>query len=253
MYEQELKRLQEHLSGGFANPCEAGHGVHHTKIVGLPNGEPFEIFDWTLYADTTGYCPADDAVSQSIDLGGGWEAHISEVANRVLQFGRPGVVLDIGAHVGWYASLAMRWGWPTLAVEANLDCCAVLERNLKFRPIVPVYIAHGWIGEKSLPFHDDLQIQLLKADIEGNELYVYQVFAEHFHKHSIEYAIFEISPVFNNSYPELIGNLLNDGYRGFRIDQAGKHDEWTRDTVEEKLLEHPQIDMVFVAPGNELP
>lgn len=248
----DLSRLKQHIEGGFVNPCQTHEGHHLMKIIGIED-YPFDIFCWDKYKDTKGYCPADDAVSQSIDVGGVWEAHVTKVFDQILSQESEGIVVDIGAHVGWYACRAVRAGYPTLAVEANNACISLLTENMDqwAKDGTEYEICRGWIDDLVAPYIYRQKIHLMKIDIEGNEQFAFKIFEHAFGFQQVDYCIMEVSPVFNLSYEGLIRRILSMGYRCWRIDQQDNHNEWTEENFVNKLADYPQVDVVFKSPGAE--
>jgi len=64
----------------------------------------------------------------------------------------PGPVLDVGAHAGEFALLALNRGRAVYAVEPDPDALACLRRNLAGRESVSVIDALVWNAEKELTF-----------------------------------------------------------------------------------------------------
>lgn len=246
----ELDDLAAHIGeGGFTNPCEANHGEHATK--NIYTGNTMTVFDWQLYANTVGFCPGDDAISQQIEREGFWERHVSEMAMQILDQKNHGdsLFIDVGAQIGWYSVMALQRGWPTLAIEANDECARVLTMNAeRHAGGTPFALCQRWMGPTLHAYDGQTKIKLLKCDIEGSEEHAFHVFQNHFRAWMIDYAIMEISPVFNDSYPAMITELLDMGYTAYRIDQLHKHDRWTLENLEEKLAEFTQVDLVFTSP-----
>ena len=245
-----LESLEKHIAGGFTNPCESHQGAHIMKTIGIEE-YPFDIFCWDKYIDTEAFCPADDAVSQALDTSGMWESHVTELFDQIIHQPDDGIVIDIGAHVGWYACRAVRAGRDTFAVEANKNYVQLLQNNLDMWATdtgAEYQVCRGWVDELTAPFVYPLNVKVIKVDIEGNERFAFRTFETAFKDNTIDYAILEISPVFNAFYLDLIRALFFYGYQCFRIDQKGDHDEWTVDNMNEKLEEFPQVDCIFISP-----
>ncbi len=64
----------------------------------------------------------------------------------------PGPVLDVGAHVGEFALLALNRGRAVYAVEPDPDALACLRRNVAGRESVTVIDALVWNAEEELTF-----------------------------------------------------------------------------------------------------
>jgi hypothetical protein len=75
------------------------------------------------------YDHGQDAVTEALDKQGVWEAQETTVAVDILAT-TPGVVLDFGAHIGWYTVLAgIFGGHPVVAFEPDAATITALAAN----------------------------------------------------------------------------------------------------------------------------
>jgi len=215
--------------------CELGHTRHETRIVhvtldgptkvrecpSFPDPVEFEmaIFRHELYGHHPGqYCPAIDDLSRSIDRNGVWEGCETRLAIDVLK-STDGWMVDFGAHIGWYSLLAGACGRKAFAVDMeaeNLACLAAsMDTNRwEYRAL------RATIGEHSPQFdlrrREDMSeepVSLWKIDIEGSEIHALRGPLLGRARH----ILIEISPCFNDTYPDVLHRLLDTGYDLFEV------------------------------------
>lgn len=197
-----------------------------------------EVFDWQKYSNTEGLCPADDIVSRSLVEQGVWEAYETLLMLDILK--EPGNMVDVGSQVGWYSLIAALKGSKVTAYDALKENISILNSSSKLNKL---YITSHqlWIDEEVQ--EQPLQpIRFLKSDIEGNEQYVFQMYKRSFEAGTIDFALLEISPCFNDSYPRLIKDILNCGYEVYQV--PGKRWEHTEEFSQnplETLRKYPII------------
>jgi hypothetical protein len=193
--------------------CQAGHEHHQSKIVSvILDGQPavpdlpeiphewactwdMHVWDIDLYMGQTGiYCTGQDETSLSIASQGIWEGFETLAALEILQ--TPGLVVDVGAQVGWYTMLAAVNGCDVIAVEADPENVRLLEKNTA--QFEHVEIVHGWVGETTGPAYPE-PTRLLKVDIEGLEREAVRVFWPALVLHDIDWVMLELTPSFPRS------------------------------------------------------
>lgn len=248
--------------------CQAGHphherlridlnldGPHHglPDIPGIPDYLAhvmrFEVYNYQLYRDTTGYCTGDDVVSFSIYTQGVWEGFETLLELDILHRGdRNNLVLDFGGHVGWYSTLAAMDGYKVTAFEIDAENIDVLMHNAALNGVGEnVTAVNLWVDEHSPPLVVDERVEFLKCDIEGNEQHAYAMTADLFREQRVNYALLEISPVFNNSYPALIETIADLGYRPYLVPgKRWEHSDAFGEAPLDTLQAHCEI------PRNEL-
>lgn len=214
--------------------CQRGHDSHDTLLtqVKLSDVHGFrdlpqvpahlaidfdiEVWDWTKYPD--GYCPAHDAVSETIDTLGIWEPAETALVLDACRGVDDSCVLDFGAQVGWFTLLAALSGVPVLAIEADPECARLIERNAARNGVTDfVEVECARITGDSPLLRTDKQVRLLKADVEGAEKDVARVVWPLIEGHQIDYLLLEVSPVFDDYYGALITRLARAGYTAYLI------------------------------------
>lgn len=234
-------------------PCHQRHDYLTVDIdlTGVPKNLPdvcsftkypqhfkLNVFDYQKYANTEGLCPADDIVSKSLAEQGVWEAYETLLMLDVV---RPGdKMVDIGSQLGWYSIIAALSEAKVTAYDALKDNINILKANAKLNK-VDIVTNQFWIDEQIQP--QPIQtIRFLKSDIEGNEQYVFQMYKQSFEAGMIDFALMEISPCFNDSYPKLIHNIIKCGYDVYQM--PGKRWEHTEEFSQsplETLKKYPVI------------
>lgn len=222
------------------NTC--GHSVHEKMLLSVSLkgknpilldvpafGKEFEmyfnlfVYDWKLYRNTVGYCAGDDVLAQSVELQGVWEAFETLLFIDILKRGNgKNLVIDIGANVGWYSVIAGRMGYKVKAHEGDEEIAEVLKLNGRLNEF-EMELDGEFIStlSKRVIAPLDGEVEFWKCDIEGSELSAFRKYEDYFKEKKVKYAMFEISPVFNDSYPVLIKSIQECGYKVFKVPQKG--------------------------------
>lgn len=191
--------------------CVFDHGIHATKTVDTVQG-PMVIFDWERYFRQVGWCPGQDDVSRTLDLYGMWEQPDYERWLTTLSDTAPGVVVDVGAHIGWYTRPARLAGHDVLAVDWDAERRRVHWLN---EPSTHFLSMEGLRPVSAQPWSQDV---FLKVDIEGREDDAIAATLPWWENRQIHTALLEISPVFEDYYPTMLGRLRAFGYRAELVD-----------------------------------
>lgn len=201
------------------NLCQAGHETHDSEVVQTQYG-PFHVWNWRKYGGFPNYCTGQDDVSMSLDLYGNWErpdiARMREILTE-----KPGVVLDFGAHIGWYGAQAAALGCDVVTVEADPENQRLLRENIEGYDVM-WYPQLEWVLGAMIPAWIQ-QVRFLKSDVEGAEDQVINLTRHLWADRKIEHALLEISPVFKDYYPALVDELASYGYKPYIIKGD---DEW---------------------------
>lgn len=248
-----LARLKRPTADDFYAGCQAGHRVHTrvtvpVRLDGQPHGIHdvpavprrlsramiMEVYDWRRYfrVDMAGvpyqrfdcYCSGQDIVSYSIDVQGVWEGHESVLVLDILAQGEPnGIVLDFGAHLGWYSLLAATSGYQTAAFEADPQHIETLSRNAEINGIAEkIHLYHCWIDQDAPELVADTEeVQLVKIDIEGAERWAVRMIDPLLGQRKINYLLIEVTPIFNDSYPALVEKIAGYGYDVYLVPHKG--------------------------------
>lgn len=194
------------------NQCEAGHDSHDTMIVPTELGD-MRIYDFEQYMGFDGYCSGQDDISRTLKLYGRWEVDETAIANRILREGnRNDVFIDVGAHIGWFGRLASKYGYYTMAYEADAENIQLYRENNPKAVVTRHWFEAG--NKVGMPWNGN--VELMKIDIEGAEQYAIDYFADIMHL--VQNILIEISPVFNDSYPALVDRLYDMGFTAFNMD-----------------------------------
>ena len=197
------------------NVCEAGHRKHIRTQTSTAQG-PFWVWDWDTYSGYRGYCTGQDDVSRTLLLYGKWEEQEGDRMRAIL---RPGdVFLDFGAHIGWFSIMAANRGAVVHAYEGDAENLDLLRINARLHNVASQVTAHAlWVGEGTKT--EDLHlpsgpIRLVKIDLEGNEQYAVGALLPALDR--IEHIAMEVSPCFNDSYPDIVAVLEAHGFQTWR-------------------------------------
>lgn len=229
--------------------CLVGHDAHVTRLVPCDRGR-MHVFAWEFYADAGNYCTGDDEVSKAIDVNGGWERNETAVIGDLFARTTPGVVLDLGAHVGWYSVFAAQHGHQVLAFDGSAEHLRALTANVKLSHcadrLTPVL---GWLDDttKALDVLPDVDVSFVKVDVEGKDSEAVRVIAPLLEARAIGAVLVEVSPVFGSDWRVAFDGLTGWGYHPWLVPDgnvdspaaetrarpvaAGAMDEWPQRSV----------------------
>lgn len=226
------------LAGGSMR-CQAGHTGHASQSVEIVLDGPTAVPDfpsiprehsceWTMHVWDTEhymgqhgvYCTGQDEASLSIASQGVWEGFETLLALELLDMSdKDGIVVDIGAHVGWYTMLSVVCRRRVVAIEADPENVQLLAHNSFGRGVETV---HGWIGEATPPVDIDEQVRLVKVDIEGLEREAIRVLKPMLRRQAIDWLMLELTPAFPGSDCGGIVRALNNlGYGTYLVPTKG--------------------------------
>jgi len=181
------------------------------------------------------YCPAQDIVSRSIDQTGLWEPYESALVVDILTPGDGvGVVLDFGCQVGWYTALATHLGYEVAAIDVNTENLALTHSNA-LGPFADVYL--GVVDEHAPLLDPEMLVRVAKIDIEGAEQWAIRMLSPTLQARNVAYLLMEVSPVFNDTYPDLVEQVCGYGYDTFVI----PHTAPRVDNPLETLMKYPLV------------
>lgn len=284
----QLQELKKPDKDTMFLACQVHEGSHDTKQVGVnlegqlpildlpPVPEHLAthfdmfVYDWPEYFVTemgnetmpkftkdgkTLYCPGQDIISYCIDRQGTWEGYETLLMLDIFSEDNSDLVIDFGSHIGWYSLLAAKWGHDVVSVDTSDENMALYERSMnlgdKLKDAKNVTTVLGQIDKDAKKIKaTDENVQLLKCDIEGYEPEAFEMTKELFEKKKIKYAIFEISPVFNDKYPKLTEDICKLGYDVYQIPSKGwEHtDEFAQEPLK-TTIEHCNLtDQVASVP-----
>lgn len=200
------------------NLCQAGHLEHDRRSAPTYLGD-LTVYDWDKYKGYNGYCTGQDDISQTLIKYGKWEHPETLMIKKLLNSGdRNCPVWDFGAHIGWYSILAGQLGYPVAAFEGDAENVDVLKINAKNRGVEKrLMVFPEWVGgtSKKIGLQEGMDIELVKADVEGNERFVIAMIDDWLKARRIKNLFIEISPCFNDSYPALVAHIEECGYRAY--------------------------------------
>lgn len=220
------------------NVCAAGHASHETtwqqvvlrgqsavhEYPPIPEHLAREfwlkVYRHDLYCGFSGYCPGQDDVCLGLACNGIWEGYETLVMSQILHEGdRRQRVLDVGAQLGYYTMLAASYGYEVVAVEGHEESLQHLLESAERNGWGDLVDARAlWLDADTAPSSwPPGEYLLLKADIEGAEQHAVRWCRDLFVERRLRYALLEISPCFNGSYPELVEWILGCGYDAYML------------------------------------
>lgn len=216
--------------------CQRGHTHHPERVVSVDLGGPTPYHDytpiperlavgwdmriWDQTPDTDArYCPANDAVSDTIASLGVWEPRETVLALTVLSSVDDPLVVDFGSQVGWFSLLALACGAHVVAYEADADNADLLEASVRWTGNNPDWsprfdLRRQRVGPTSTAL-PPVAVRWAKADVEGAEGDAVRVLWPSIEAGLVDHLMVEVSPCFAGYYGRLVAELMDAGYEAF--------------------------------------
>lgn len=221
--------------------CQRGHDSHSSVRVDVSLDGPTAYFDYppiphylarnltmqvwdpAVYpVDGGPYCPAHDAVSETIVSHRVWEPRETCLTLDVCQsathpVGGRALFMDFGSQLGWFSSLAASCGLNVHAWEADEDNARMTWDNAVANEEAPnqdVTVSMGVTARigPDTPVQPPSPVRMVKADVEGAEADVVRILQPSLAAGLVDYLLLEISPIFHDGYPQLVVDLCELGY-----------------------------------------
>lgn len=204
------------------------HGYHDLPQIPSILRRRFDMMIWDPEAypvDGGPYCPAHDAVSETIVSHRTWEP--TETILTLLACSRADpahTFVDLGAQMGWFSLLAASCGLRVYSFDADPECISLLTSSASLNGwqdrIVPTHLR---LTSDTLPL--DLQlspsppshIAMAKVDLEGAEDAGIDFLFPYIRAGQLDYLLLEVSPVFADYYPSLVSRILDQGYWAYHL------------------------------------
>jgi hypothetical protein len=223
--------------------CKRGCTEHPTRTVDIHLGGPTAYADYTPIPERFAcdftiecwdtdlmpvdhdplWCPAHDAVSETLIALGVWEPQNTVVLMLAWEACGPETwFIDFGSQVGWFSTLAAASGLNVLAYEADAECVDMTFRNIGNVTSSDTHLQV--IHERLDDGTEQLEVDGLagmsivaKIDIEGAEEHAIRTLGLTIDAYQVPYILMEVSPCFNDSYPELVTSLMDRGYHAYNM------------------------------------
>lgn len=234
--------------------CDQNHPHHPTLTTAVKLGVPHLFHDYPpipkrfemaflldVFDDKLdrrrGYCPAFGSPGQTIRTHSIWEPPETLALLLCSERWPNHLFFDFGANVGYYSVMMGLRGHDVIAYDGDEDILRVLKRNMgRVGQTVTGWIASDqWIDEgfSINPFHGVGAIA--KMDIEGSERYAVDAMMPYIDQ--VDAILIEMSPVFNDSYPDIARDIMAAGFIAAYMPDKEKPPK-PRDTLEEFETEH---------------
>lgn len=202
--------------------CEAGHSSHKKKIVATRIG-PLYVYDCDSYPhDIDGYCNGKDDISRTLIEKGSWEdgetTEIISLLSKNRDYAEKQRIIDFGCHIGWYSIIAADMGFSVEAFDNDAENLLMLSKNAEL---------HG-VGRRIKEIQLDIkegaehyfevkpEVELIKMDLEGSERFAVDLILPLLEARCVKHIHMEVSPVFNDSYPELVQKIRKYGFLTYK-------------------------------------
>ena len=219
------------------------HPVIVSKVL-MPGVGPLEMdtYDCDQFEGIPTYCPGNDDVSRTLHLYGHWEPLGSAWVSEILT-DSAGLVIDVGCQIGWYSLMATMLAHPVLAIDAVAEHVEMTKATLDMNGKMAATCL-AWLDDDTPEVNGEgaPMVTLMKVDIEGAERHALRVFNPLIEARKIKNITLEMSPVFNDSYEEIIRYLDAKHYSIFSLDNR-RH--LTRSDAIAMLKSVPQFDLLF--------
>lgn len=229
------------MSSWAAIECQRGVGhMHHSRTVHVDLAQPhgyrdcpqvptrlaasFDLVIWDPArhpVDGGPYCPAHDAVSETIVSHGIWEPRETILAAQVCSTAEPdSLMFDLGAQLGWYTVLAATMGLHACAVDGEAANLELLERSALLNGL-DVLLLEDRIGPGTEPLEmvDGAEVRFAKVDLEGADADGVRMLWPYVEAGLLDHLLVEVSPVFvpGPHYPDLVCRIIDAGYEAYRL------------------------------------
>lgn len=248
---------------------DAAHGYFDYAQVPRRLHTEFDLLVWDPEehpVDGGPYCPAHDAVSETIVSHRVWEPRETILALQVLSTAEKGqLMLDLGAQLGWYSLLALSQGVTAMAWEADPRNAAMLRASIALNDWDdPTWqIMQERIGPETKADWSFAPIRFAKLDLEGAEEQAIRMLWPAIEAGTLDHMLMEVSPCFADGYPELVQKIIDAGYEAYVLpekhqppwgldDLPADLDFWRLDTAGDPkavVASWHQEDVWFVRSG----
>lgn len=208
----------EHVTRDVIVKIGGPTGYHDRPPIPMRFASAFDLAVWDPEkhpVDGGPYCPSNDAVSSTIVSHGTWEQTESTIILDLLASGE-GILLDIGAQLGWYSALASAAGHFAYAIECDPLNVGLCRGNIARNGNGGIVI-EGRIGVDAVPLPKG-RIRIAKIDIEGAEPEAIEWLDPKLAAGEVDALLIELSPVFCSGYDELALDLVRTyGYAAYSL------------------------------------
>lgn len=179
-----------------------------------------DVYDYNEYKGYKGFCLGKDKTSEHVHLKGVYEKPVTALVQDILERGnKRNLVLDFGAHIGWYSVIAALYGYHVAAIEGDRQNIEMLIKNATYNKLEKKLILnHTFIDELSpaVELTTKQNIQLMKADIHGYEYVAFEMCRNLFEQKRVNYAILKMSFTQDQAV-SFIEDVIETGYSVYLI------------------------------------
>lgn len=219
--------------------CQRGHVVHASRVVHVDlaarhgyldccpvparHARSFDMAIWPpedYPVDGLAYCPAHDAVSETIVSHRIWEPRETVLALHAFAGAAPKqMFVDMGAQLGWFSLLAASAGLRVAAFDADPENLRLLRASADLNGWADLIDTYETRIGPSTTVAVPSEIRLAKLDLEGAEVDGIRMLWPSIEAGLVDHLLIEISPVFKpgDHYPRLLRSLVDVGYRAFLL------------------------------------
>ncbi len=215
------RRSHEHTRRRVTVDLAQRHGYLDLAPVPARLARRFEMMVWDPVmhpVDGGPYCPAADAVSETIVNQRIWEPTETILTLAACCAAHDdSLVVDFGAQLGWFSLLAASCGLDVDAIEADPENARLLAASCEL---------NGWSDSVSVTVQRITEasgpilmrpIALAKIDVEGSERDAVAMLRPSIEAGLVDHLLIEVTPLFADYYGGLVADLVEQGYRAWRL------------------------------------
>lgn len=164
------------------------------------------------------YCPAHDVVSDTIASHGVWEPRETAAMFACLDQFPTGIVVDFGAHVGWFTLNAAMAHRHVVAVEADRDNVDRIIASARLNDVAGyVDISVNRIDADTQPLLASTHVAFAKIDTEGAEHHAVRMLWPAIEAGNVAAMLIELSPSFDTYYRDMALGITEAGFIAYAM------------------------------------
>lgn len=165
-----------------------------------------------------------DLVSDTIRELGVWEVPETMALLSAFEAAPQGTVfVDVGCHVGWFSLLALNRGLDVMAIDGDRRMLHALDSSrMENMYLGPEFTLVHRMVDSDWSLKTKAKNVIVKVDVEGAENHAIGGLWPLFEERKVSHLVMEISPIFEDYYPDLLKSLIDLGYMAYAMPAKSK-------------------------------